>query len=434
MEQSLAIVVLLVSIFALLAGGIWIALSLVIVGVISMALFTDAPVFPLLATTLWGQSSEWSLTALPLFIWMGEILFRTRLSDDMFSGIAPWVRNLPGRLLHVNVVGSGIFAAVSGSSTATCVTIGRMTIPELRRRGYDDKIVLGSLAGAGTLGIMIPPSIMMIVYGVAADVSIARLFIAGNIPGILLVLLFMLAIMITAWVRPGAIPPPDPAMSFFEKLYASRRLIPIVLLIFFVIGSIYGGFATATEAAVIGVVGALILSAVTGTLNWKDFSEALMRATETSCMLAFILAGAAFTSVAMGFTGIPKQLAALITDWQLSAATLVFVLTILYIILGCFLDGVSMIVLTLSVVMPMIEAAKIDPLWFGIYIVIVVEIAAITPPVGFNLFVLQGLARRDIMYIASGAVPSFIALVVACLLLYMFPGLATWLPSVMFRN
>jgi tripartite ATP-independent transporter DctM subunit len=434
MEQSLAIVVLLVSIFALLAGGIWIALSLMIVGVISMALFTDAPVFPLLATTLWGQSSEWSLTALPLFIWMGEILFRTRLSEDMFSGIAPWVRSLPGRLLHVNVVGSGIFAAVSGSSTATCVTIGRMTIPELLRRGYDDKVVLGSLAGAGTLGIMIPPSIMMIVYGVAADVSIARLFIAGVIPGILLVLLFMLAIMITAWLRPDSIPPADPPTTLMQKLYASRRLIPIVLLIIFVIGSIYGGFATATEAAVIGVIGALILSAVTGTLTWKNFSEALMRATETSCMLAFILAGAAFTSVAMGFTGIPKQLAALITDWQLSAGTLIIVLTILYIILGCFLDGVSMIVLTLSVVTPMIEAAGIDPLWFGIYIVIVVEIATITPPVGFNLFVLQGLAKRDIMYIARGAVPSFLALVLACALLWFFPGLATWLPSVMFRN
>jgi tripartite ATP-independent transporter DctM subunit len=281
---------------------------------------------------------------------------------------------------------------------------------------------------------MIPPSIMMIVYGVAADVSIARLFIAGVVPGVLLVALFMLCIMIHAWTRPGAIPPPDPPMTLGEKLYASRRLIPIVLLIVLVIGSIYAGLATATEAAAVGVVGSLILAASTGTLTRKSFTESLLRATETSCMLAFVLAGAAFTTVAMGFTGIPKSLAALVNDWQLSAGMLIFVLTILYVVLGCFLDGVSMIVLTLSVVMPMIHAAKIDPIWFGIYIVLVVEIATITPPVGFNLFVLQGLAKRDILFISKGAIPSFIALVFACWLIWVFPGIATWLPSVMFNN
>jgi tripartite ATP-independent transporter DctM subunit len=434
MEQTLAISVLLLSVFVLLSAGVWIALALVMVGVIGISLFSSRPVGQLLATTLWGQSSEWALTALPLFIWMGEILFRTRLSDDMFTGIAPWMRRLPGRLLHVNVIGSGIFAAVSGSSTATAVTIGRMTIPELTRRGYDEKVILGSLAGAGTLGIMIPPSIMMIVYGVAADVSIARLFIAGVVPGVLLVALFMLCIMIHAWTRPGAIPPPDPPMTLGEKLYASRRLIPIVLLIVLVIGSIYAGLATATEAAAVGVVGSLILAASTGTLTRKSFTESLLRATETSCMLAFVLAGAAFTTVAMGFTGIPKSLAALVNDWQLSAGMLIFVLTILYVVLGCFLDGVSMIVLTLSVVMPMIHAAKIDPIWFGIYIVLVVEIATITPPVGFNLFVLQGLAKRDILFISKGAIPSFIALAFACWLIWVFPGIATWLPSVMFNN
>ncbi len=432
MDQGFAIAVLLVAVFAFLASGLWIALSLMAVGLVGIVMFTSAPVGKLLATTIWGQSSEWSLTALPLFIWMGEILFRTRLSEDMFTGLAPWMRRLPGRLLHVNVIGSGIFAAVSGSSTATAVTIGRMTVPELLRRGYNEQVTLGSLAGAGTLGIMIPPSIIMIVYGVAANVSVARLFIAGVLPGMLLIALFMFCIMLHAWWNPGAIPPPDPEMSFREKLRASRRLIPIILLVVAVIGSIYGGLATATEAAAIGLIGALVLAAMTGTLTWENFRASLLQATETSCMLAFIIAGAAFTTVAMGFTGIPKSLAAIVTQWQLSPAMLIVVLTVLYVILGCFLDGVSMIVLTLSIVMPMIHAARIDPIWFGIYLVLVVEIATVTPPVGFNLFVIQGLSKRNIMFIAWGAVPSFLAMVFATWLLWIFPGIATYLPSVMY--
>jgi tripartite ATP-independent transporter DctM subunit len=434
MEQTAAVGILLAAIFILLGGGLWIALSLITVGVIGIAFFSNAPVGKLLATTVWGQSSEWAMTALPLFIWMGEILFRTRLSEDMFTGLAPWVRRLPGRLLHVNVIGSGIFAAVSGSSTATAVTIGRMTVPELLKRGYDEKVVLGSLAGAGTLGIMIPPSIIMIVYGVAANVSIARLFIAGILPGMLLVALFMGCIMLHAWTNPKAIPPADPSTTLGQKMYASRRLFPVVSLVVMVIGSIYAGFATATEAAAVGVLGALILAALTGTLGWKNFRDSLLQATETSCMLAFIIAGAAFTTVAMGFTGIPKAMAALIIEWQLTPAMLIVTLTVLYVILGCFLDGVSMIVLTLSVVMPMINAAGIDPIWFGIYIVLVVEIATITPPVGFNLFVLQGLSKRDIVFISKGAIPSFLALVLACWLLWAFPGIATYLPSVMYGN
>jgi len=434
MEQTTAVIILLSAVFLFLGSGLWIALSLIMVGVMGIAFFSNAPVGKLLATTVWGQSSEWAMTALPLFIWMGEVLFRTRLSEDMFAGLAPWVRRLPGRLLHINVIGSGIFAAVSGSSTATAVTIGRMTVPELIKRGYNEQVVLGSLAGAGTLGIMIPPSIIMIVYGVAANVSIARLFIAGILPGILLVLLFMGCIMLHAWMNPKAIPAADPPMSFGEKMHASRRLLPIIGLIVLVIGSIYAGFATATEAAGVGVMGALILAGLTGTLTWKSFQESLLQATETSCMLAFIIAGAAFTTVAMGFTGIPKAMAGLIIEWQLSPSMLIIALTILYVILGCFLDGVSMIVLTLSVVMPMINAAGIDPIWFGIYIVLVVEIATITPPVGFNLFVIQGLSNRDILYISKGALPSFLALIFACWLLWMFPGIATYLPSVMYGN
>lgn len=434
MDQTYAITILLLAVFVFLGSGLWIALSLVMVGVVGIAFFSDAPVGKLLATTVWGQSSEWSMTALPLFIWMGEILFRTRISDDMFTGLAPWMRRLPGRLLHVNVIGSGIFAAVSGSSTATVLTIGRMTVPELLRRGYKESVVFGSLAGAGTLGMMIPPSIIMIVYGVAADVSIARLFIAGILPGLLLIFLLMGCIMLHAWNSPASIPPADPKTTFAEKMHASRRLFPIIALVVMVMGSIYAGLATATEAAGVGVLGALILAAATGTLTRNSFKDSLMQATATSSMLAFIIAGAAFTTVAMGFTGIPKTLAAQIIEWQLTPGMLIVALTILYLILGCFLDGVSMIVLTLSVVMPMVHAAEIDPIWFGIYIVLVVEVATITPPVGFNLFVLQRLSKRDILFISKGALPSFLALVLACWLLWIFPGIATYLPSMMYGS
>jgi tripartite ATP-independent transporter DctM subunit len=423
--------VLIAGLLLLLASGIWVALSLLAVGLIAMVFFTSAPSGLVMATTVWGASASWTLTALPLFIWMGEILFRTRLSEDMFQGLAPWMARLPGRLMHVNIVGCGIFAAVSGSSAATCATIGRMSLPELKRRGYDDRMSIGSLAGSGTLGLLIPPSIIMIVYGVAADVSIGRLFIAGVLPGILLITLFMGYVAVWSLLNPARTPPGEPDMTFTEKLRASKRLIPVVVLIAAVIGSIYAGIATATEAAALGVAGALILSAASGTLTRTSFRDSLMGAMVTSSMIAFILAGAAFLTVAMGFTGIPRALAQFINDLGLSPMALLAALTVFFVLLGCFLDGISMVVLTTSVVMPMVQAAGIDTLWFGIYIVLVVEMAQITPPVGFNLFVLQGLTGRDILYVARAAVPFFLILVFAIVLITVFPGLATWLPAQM---
>lgn len=338
---------------------------------------------------------------------------------------------LPGRLLHVNIIGCGIFAAVSGSSAATAATIGKMSLPELKRRGYDEGMAIGTLAGSGTLGLMIPPSIIMIVYGVAADVSIGKLFIAGVLPGILLILLFMGYVIVWAKLNPSRVPPADHDYTFRQRLWASRRLIPVVLLIAAVIGSIYGGVATPTEAAALGVVGALILSGVTGTLNARSFGDSLMGATVTSCMIAFILAGAAVLTIAMGFTGIPRVMAAFIGEMGLSPWKLLLALTIVYIILGCFLDGISMVVLTTSVVLPMVQAANIDLLWFGIYIVLVVEMAQITPPVGFNLFVLQGLTGKNIFRIAADTAPFFCLLVAAVVLLWFFPAIATWLPEQM---
>ena len=420
---------LVAALFALLGSGVWIGLTLTGVAWIGMQLFSARPAGDAMAVTIWGSASSWTLPALPLFIWMGEILFRTKLSESMFRGLAPWVNWLPGRLLHTNVIGCAIFAAVSGSSAATCATIGKMTLPELGSRGYPRDITIGSLAGAGTLGLLIPPSIIMIVYGVSADVSIAKLFIAGVIPGILLAALFSGYLMVWALLHPGKIPEPDHRMSLAEKLHESRHLIPVVLLIAAVLGSIYTGFATATEAAAVGVVGSLLLSGVQGSLSWDTFKTALLGATRLYCMIALILAGAAFLTLAMGYIGLPRHLAEYIGSLKLTPFMLIIALAIFYIILGCFLDGISMVVLTMGVILPTVQAAGIDLIWFGIFIVIVVEMAQITPPVGFNLFVLQGMTKRDIAYIARVTLPFFFLMCAMVLLLWFIPQIATWMPG-----
>ena len=424
-------ILLVVSLFLILGSGVWIGLTLSGVAWIAMQLFSSRPAGDAMATTIWGSSSSWTLTALPLFIWMGEILFRTRISQDMFRGLSPWIQALPGRLLHTNVIGCTIFAAVSGSSAATCATIGKMTLPELKKRGYPDDIVIGTLAGAGTLGLLIPPSIIMIVYGVTAEVSISQLFIAGVIPGLMLACLFSGYIIFWALRNPTLVPPRDPVMSFGQKLKESSSLIPVVLLIIAVLGSIYAGIATATEAAGVGVVGAFVLAASQRSLTWQSFKDSLMGATRLYCMIALILAGASFLTLAMGYIGLPRHLAEWIGGLGLSQFTLLMALMVFYIILGCFLDGISMVVLTMGVILPTIVKAGIDPLWFGIFIVVVVEMAQITPPVGFNLFVLQGMTGRQLPYIAKVTLPMFFLMVVAVILLYVFPGLITWLPQQM---
>jgi len=425
--------VLLAALGAFLAAGLWIALALLGVGWVAMVFFTASPAGKLMATTVWGSSASWALTALPLFIWMGEILFRSRIAEDMFKGLAPWMAPLPGRLMHCNVVGCGIFAAISGSSAATAATIGRITIPELAKRGYDERMSIGSLAGAGTLGLLIPPSIIMIVYGVAADVSIARLFVAGVVPGIMLMLMFSGYIAAWALLHPERTPPRESVASLREKIHAIRHLLPAVALIAAVIGSIYAGIATPTEAAVLRVAGSLILSLASRTLTWRAFADSVMGAMKTSCMIAFILTGAAFLTVAMGFTGVPRQMAAWITAQGFSPGALIAVLTLLFIVLGCFIDGISMVVLTSAVILPSVRAAGIDLLWFGIFIVVVVEMAQVTPPVGFNLFVLQGLTGRDMFTIARAALPFFLLMVAAVAILWQFPGIVSFLPSRMFR-
>ncbi|RJP68834.1 MAG: TRAP transporter large permease subunit [Comamonadaceae bacterium] len=429
MNDVVITTLLIVSLFALLGSGVWIGLTLAGVAWIGMELFSSRAAGDAMAITIWGAASSWTLTALPLFVWMGEILFRTKLSESMFRGLAPWVNALPGRLLHTNILGSTIFAAVSGSSAATCATIGKMSIPELTKRGYPPEKIVGSLGGASTLGLLIPPSIIMIVYGVAAEVSIAKLFVAGVLPGLMLAALFSGHLMVWALLNPDKVPLSDTRMTLAQKLNESRHLIPVVLLIGGVIGTIYTGIATATEAAAVGVVGALILSAAQGSLNWTTFRDSLLGATRLYCMIALILAGAAFLTLSMGYIGLPRHLAEFVTGLNLSPAVLLIAIALFYIVLGCFLDGISMIVLTMGVILPTVTAAGIDLIWFGIFIVVVVEMAQITPPVGFNLFVLQGMTKREITWIARVCMPYFFIMVLALLLLWWFPQIVSWLPS-----
>jgi len=422
---------LIVLLFVVLGSGLWIGLSLLAVALIGMEMFTQRPVGDSMMLTIWGSTSSWTLTALPLFLWMGEILFRSKLSDDMFKGLAPWLDRLPGRLLHTNVVGCTIFAAISGSSAATCATIGKITLPELKKRGYPDDISIGTLAGAGTLGLLIPPSIIMIVYGVAANVSIAKLFLAGVIPGLMLAGLFMGYIVVWALLNKDKVPAADASMTFSQKVYASRHLIPVVSLIVLVLGGIYSGIATATEAAALGVGGALVLARIEGSLDWARFKDGLAAACRVYCMIGLILAGAAFLTLSMGFIGLPRHLAEFIGALHLPPFGLMVLLIVFFTILGCFLDGISMVVLTIAVLLPTVEAAGFDLVWFGIFIVLVVEMAQITPPVGFNLFVLQGLTRREVTWIARTALPLFMLLIVAVFLTYFFPDVVLWLPRQM---
>ncbi len=422
MDQLALTGIFLFVLFLLLGSGVWVGLALLGVAYVGMELFTTRPSGDAMITTIWTASSSWSLTALPLFIWMGEILYRTRLSEDMFRGLAPWMAPLPGRLLHTNIVGCTIFAAVSGSSAATLTTVGKMSIPELRRRHYPERMIIGTLAGASTLGLMI-------IYGITINESITKLFIAGVLPGLVLAALFMGYVALWSFVKRSEVPPPEPKRALFEMIKEARFLIPVILLVLLVIGSMYLGYATATEAAAFGVVGGLMLAAGQGSLTWGTFLDSLMGATRTSCMIALILAGAAFLSLSMGFTGLPRALAGWIASLELSPTVLILALMVFYIVIGCFLDGISSVVLTMAVVEPMIRQAGIDVIWFGIFIVVVVEMAQITPPIGFNLFVLQGMTHHQMNYIARAALPMFLIMVAMVFILVFFPDLATYLPE-----
>ncbi|HZH50577.1 MAG TPA: TRAP transporter large permease subunit [Microvirga sp.] len=415
----------------LLAFGVWIGIALLVVGFAAMTV-TSVPIGPVLATTVWSSSASWTLAALPLFIWMGEILFRTKLSEQMFQGLAPWLNWLPGRLLHVNVVGCGVFAAVSGSSAATCATIGKIALPELKKRGYDDMMALGSLAGAGTLGLLIPPSIPMVVYAIAANVSVIQVFLAGFLPGLVVMGLYSGYILVWSLLNPKRTPAREPRTTLAFKLRQSARLFPVLLLIALIFAALLLGWATATECAAWGVLGALALAWWSGTLTWETFKESVLSATRLTVTIMLILAGAAFTTAAMAFTGIPAALASWVEAQNLSPYTLIAALAVMYIILGCLIDGISMIVLTTVVVLPMVKQAGFDLIWFGVFLIILVEMAQITPPVGFNLFVLQNMSGRDSFTVARASLPFFFLLVAALAIITVFPEVALHLPKLAF--
>jgi tripartite ATP-independent transporter DctM subunit len=413
----------------LLSGGVWIAMTLAIVGWVGQAFFTSTQPGMNLFSSFWETTASWELAALPLFIWMGEILYRTRLSEQMFDGLSPWLSRIPGRLMHTTVLGCGIFGSVSGSSAATCATIAKVALPELQRRGYDRNIALGSLAAAGGLGILIPPSITMVVYAVAADASVIRLFLAGFLPGFLLMGLFSGYIVWWSLRNPSKVPPPEPPTTLREKLRRSGSLIPCGLLIVFIVWVLVTGIATATECAAWGVLGSLAIAAASRTLTLRNFWDGLMGATRVSCMIMFILAGAAFLTKTMAFTGIPRELAEFVHGLNLSPYGLIAVLVVVYLVLGTALDGISMIVLTSAVVLPMVQKAGFDLVWFGIFIILLIEIAEISPPVGFNLFVLQNMTGLDSNRIARVTLPFFACMIAAIVLITLFPGIVTSVPN-----
>ena len=416
---------------AFLVFGTWIGFALMAVAAIAIDVFAGRPAGISMATTAWSSTSSWMLSSLPMFIWMGDILYRTRLSEDLFRGLAPLMGRLPGGLLHTNVMGCTIFGSVSGSSAATLTTVAQMTLPELKKRNYPDRMVISTLAGPATLGLMIPPSIIMVVYGVMTNESVSAISIAGIIPGFVLAGLFTLYVVAMAKYAKDYSPDEEPVTTWRQKFDASKLLLPVNVLGFVVLGAMFAGFATATEAAALGVAGALALAWWQGTLTWTNFVDSAMSAVRTTAMIGFILFASSTLSLAMGYTDIPNLLAAKVQALQLSPFWLLMALLVLYTILGHFLDGISSIVLTLAVVEPMVRMAGIDMIWFGVFIVLVVEMAQISPPVGFNLFILQAMTGYNIFRIAWWCVPMHLIMLGMVFIMIWFPELATWLPKQM---
>ncbi|WP_114011619.1 TRAP transporter large permease [Cohaesibacter intestini] len=426
---------LLLFLLLVLGSGVWVGLSLMGTGVTMVSLFRDIPIDKLLPQYFFNVLTTSELVALPLFVIMGEFLFRTRLSRSLFNGLAPWMGFLPGRLLHINIVGCSIFAAISGSSAATTQVVGRISLTELLRRGYSRDIAIGSLAGAGTLGFLIPPSTVMIIYGVLAEESVLRLFTAGFLPGILLAILFMGMIVLRTSLKPDMIPESERQLrnvSMAKRFAALKELAPAVFLILLVLGSMYGGIATPSEAAAVGVFGAILVSAVQGGLSFGAFRDIALSSMQTCSMIGLIIVGATVLGNVTSFLGIASHMADYVASLELSPFMLILALTCIYLVLGCFLEGFSMIVTTLPVVLPLVTAAGFDKVWFGVFLVIVVELAQITPPVGFNLFVIQGVTGDGIGYITRVTIP-FVAVMLAFIaFLATFPEFVMWLPTLLF--
>ena len=414
-----------------MGGTLWIGFSLFLVGLGGFLFFTDLPFGSILATTGWNNTSGSAMMALPMFVWMGEILFRSRISQNLFKGLTPWMDRIPGRLLHVNILACTFFAAVSGSSAATTATVGKITVPELKNRGYDKGISVGSLAGAGTLGFLIPPSMMMLVYGIIGDVSIGKLFVAGIVPGLFLAAIFSLYIMVRCLINPALAPAGADRHTWRQRIQAIPEIAPVLFLILAVLGSLYAGWATPTEAGAVGVIGSIVFAFITRSMTWEVFRASLMGSVKTTSMIMLIVMGASYLSIVVGYLGITRKLTMFVTEMGLSPFMLILILSILYVILGCLVDGFSMIVMTTPIVLPMITAAGFDTVWFGIYLVLMIELAQITPPVGFNLFVISSLNNDDVFVIAKDAFPFFVLMALATVMITVFPQIVLFLPNLM---
>lgn len=417
--------------FLTLAAGIWVGFSLFIVGFIGMVIFSPLPAGNNMASSVWATVEKWEYVALPLFILMGEILYRSGISEKLFKSLVPWLYRLPGGLLLMNIVSCTLFAAVSGSSAATTATVGRITLAEFEKLGYDRRLAMGSLAGAGTLGFLIPPSLIMIVYAILAEVSIGKMFMAGILPGLLLAGIYSCYIIYRGIRNPEIAPRTQESYSWKERIVGLKDLVPTLFLILMVLGSIYGGVATPTEAAALGVLGATVFALINRRMNFKIMFECLVGAVKTNAMIMIIVVGAGFLSRVMGFLGIPMAITRTITELGLSPYMLMILLGGFYILLGCLLDGFSIVVMTLPIALPMVTAAGFDPIWFGIYLILMVEVSQITPPVGFNLFVIQGLTGEPIVQIAKYALPFFFLMLLTTAILTIFPEIALYLPQLM---
>jgi len=414
-----------------MGGTVWVGISLFLVGFGGFIVFTELPFGSILATTGWNNTSGSAMMALPMFVWMGEILFRSRISENLFKGLTPWMDRIPGRLLHVNILACTFFAAVSGSSAATTATVGKITVPELAKRGYNKSLTVGSLAGAGTLGFLIPPSMMMLVYGIIGDVSIGKLFIAGILPGFMLAGIFSLYIMVRCLITPSMAPAGAEHHTWLQRFQAIPEILPVLVLILVVLGSLYAGWATPTEAGAVGVVGSMIFALMTNSMNAKVFRESLMGSIKTTSMIMLIVLGASYLSVVVGYLGITRKLTMLVTEMGLSPFMLILILSLLYVVLGCLVDGFSMIVMTTPIVLPMITASGFDTVWFGIYLVLMIELAQITPPVGFNRFVISSLNNDDVLKIARDSMPFFCLMALMTALITIFPQIVLFLPNMM---
>jgi len=431
----IAFIVLLLVIFYL-GLGVWVFAGLLLVSTTALVLLVDMDLHrigTIMSPLVIRSSTAWELSAIPMFIWMGEIMLRTDISDRLFKGLSPLTYYLPGRLLHTNIAGSALFAAVSGSSAATTATVGKITMSELSKRNYAKSLVYGSLAGAGSLGLLIPPSIVMIVYGVLAEVSVARLFAAGVFPGLMLAGLYALYVGTVSLAQPDMVPAEEDPPGWRDMVLGLWTLIPIAILIFIVLGSIYSGIATPSEAAAVGVVTTIALTLLTGQFGFKLAVESIISSVQTSCMIAVILIAAGFLSTAMGFLHVPQDVATAIASFDLTPYQLIAVLAVFYVILGMFLEGISITVMSLPITLPLIISAGFDPIWFGVFLVIMVELAQITPPIGFNLFIIQGLTNTPILRVALYAAPFFVLMCIGAALITVFPEIALWLPQVLFE-